>query len=251
MNLETIYKTLFYISNKDQKGHRLSPTELNTLFPLVDTMVMNKLLGIKSPVNSITSQVIHEINQSVTDKVKRFKVIKGFDNSVPLIANLGHAVLPTDYLYPSSISFINDYNEPIEIEALTDNEYVSRLNDALAKPDLDYPICNFQNNALYVMPKTITRIDFIYIRKPITAFFDYYISPTIGVVYLPFGVQHPLLAGEEYRDGTTTGTVTGISKELDFNEEMHPEYIMEVLKLMGINLRDTELFQAISEQQNS
>jgi len=249
MNLDLFYKTLFYISNKDQRGSRLSPLELNNLFPLVDTIIVNKLLGIKSPITSITSQVIYEINQSVTDKVKRFKVIMGHGQSVPMIAVNGLATLPTNYLYPSAISYFNDDDKVIEIEALNDSEFISRLGDELATPTLDYPVCNFQNDMIMLNPKTINRVDFIYIRRPVTAFFDYYISPTDGVVYMPVGTTHLLVSGEEYRDGTTTGTVTSQSVELDFNEEMHPEYLLEVLKLMGINLRDTELYQAITAQQ--
>ena len=41
--------------------------------------------------------------------------------------------------------------------------------------------------------------------------------------------------------------ILGVFKELDFNDEMHPEYLKEMLKLMGINLRDAELYQAINQ----
>lgn len=252
MKLDKIYEIVFYISNKDQKGSRLSPKDLNNLFHLVDINVMNRLLGIKSPITSITSQVIYEINQSVTEKIKRFKVIKGHGQSVPLIANNGFAVLPTDYLYPSSLSYTDETGMVIEIEALSDAEYISRQGDVLASPNADYPICNFQNSALFVKPNSISRIDFIYIRKPITAFFDYYISPTKGVIYVEEGQSYTLQTGEEAPNHPLVSvgqSFTSISKELDFKEEMHPEYIIEKLKLMGINLRDTELYQAITAQQ--
>lgn len=252
MKLDKIYEIVFYISNKDQKGSRLSPKDLNNLFHLVDITIMNKLLGIKSPITSITSQVIYEINQSVTEKIKRYKVIKGHGQTVPLIATNGFAVLPTDYLYPSSLSYTDETDMVIEIEALSDAEYISRQGDVLAMPNADYPICNFQNNALFIKPSTINRIDFIYIRKPITAFFDYYISPTKGVIYLEEGQSYTLQSGEEapYHPTVIAGqSFSSFSKELDFNDEIHPEYIGELLKLMGINLRDTELYQAITAQQ--
>ena len=41
MKLDKIYEIVFYISNKDQKGSRLSPKDLNNLFHLVDINVMN------------------------------------------------------------------------------------------------------------------------------------------------------------------------------------------------------------------
>ena len=246
MKLDVLYKTLFYISNKDQKGSRLSPEELNRLFELVDLNIMNNLLGIKSPIQSITSQVIHEINQSVTDKIKRFKVIKGYGQTVPLISTTGYFSLPSDYLYPSVISYEYE-GKTKEIEILNDTDFISRKSDVIASPSMRYPIGNFQNGLIWVLPTNISRVDFIYIRKPITAFFDYYISPTNGVVYLEPNTTYTLQSGEEYRTGQTTGTVTSQSKELDFNDEMHPEYLKEMLKLMGINLRDAELYQAINQ----
>lgn len=175
----------------------------------------------------------------------------GLGESVPMIAINGKATLPTNYLYPSSLSYVDENENVIEIEVLSDSEYISRLGDDLAKPSLDYPVSNFQNGMIFVNPKAITRIDFIYIRRPITAFFDYVISPTEGIKYLSEGQMYYLLAGEESRTGiTTAGTIIASqSKELDFNEEMHPEYMLEILKLMGINLRDVELYQAITQQQ--
>lgn len=251
MNLGEFVKNLFYIANKDQSGSRLTPEDLNGgLFELCDTKIMNELLGIKSPITQITSQVLVEINQAVTDKAKRFKVIMGSGVSVPLQVQNGIAQIPTDYLYPSSLSY-SDGSKIRTIEVLNDASFESRISNPLIFPRVKYPIANFQNAFIRVIPLFINRINFIYYRKPITAYFDYYISETIGIQYLLPNTTHTLLADEVAPNHPTVpplGTFTSLSVELDFNEDMHPNYLNKMLELVMTNLRDVEGYKITESQ---
>jgi hypothetical protein len=80
-----------------------------------------------------------------------------------------------------------------------------------------------------------------YIEEPAEPAYDYYYDADGNLVYLEEGASHTLLAGEEYRDGTSIGIVNSITVELPYREEDKLIIASMILSKIGINLKVGEI----------
>lgn len=84
-------------------------------------------------------------------------------------------------------------------------------------------------------------------------FFDYYIDSNYKVNYLYNGQVHTLGANEMYRDGTTAGSVTGVSHELKWRDHDKVNIITMILEKLGIAMQSPDITQyamALGQKQN-
>ena len=73
--------------------------------------------------------------------------------------------------------------------------------------------------------------------------FDYYISATDEVVYMAAGSTHAIISGETYSDGTTTGTKTSQTVELEYSVDFHSAFLNRLIGRLGLPQRDQFLMQ--------
>lgn len=253
MNNASILALIQYIANKEQTGNTVSPTEFTSILQVATLKHLKRKIGLPEEyrVGMPVPRQQFEATKKLTDDISQLKVWMGSPDLMPLqIDSDGIATIPTDFYYPSSLSYKHAENvdcEPVikkrVIEVLTDAQWDEILNHSIRPPSYKYPVCNFQNGFIRFAPTDLKFADFVYIRFPLIPVYDYYFDSNGAYVYLPQGSTHTLLAGEEGSQGQTTGTVVSLSQEVEFDDTNKIDIAGLILQMIGINLREGQLFQ--------
>lgn len=145
----------------------------------------------------------------------------------------------------------------ITIETMTPHEVLTYMGDAVMKPTVTYPVANIINEDLIVYPtgeSSLNSLTMLYLKEADEdPFFDYYIDANYNVQYLTTGQEYTLQAGEEYRDGTGSGPVTGISVELEWKDRDKINIVAMLLEKLAVSISAPDVAQyamAKSQQQN-
>lgn len=261
MNNDFLFKYLLFLSNKDVTGNSLSVNEFNMSLQVANIKHFKKKIGIPEEykVGMPISRQSFELSQVLTDDVLPFKVHLGSPNIpyLPVDTN-GYAALPQSFFYPSSLEYRYFPNNDCEgeyikrkIDVLTDGQWPDVEGSAIRKPTLMYPACNFQAGAIRFLPRNIQRVEFVYLRLPVTPVYDYYINTENEYVYLEPGVSHVLTIGEEGSLGQQSGiTVQSLSVELEWNETNKLDILNLMLSHFGLNVREgmIEQFAEMTKQ---
>jgi hypothetical protein len=112
----------------------------------------------------------------------------------------------------------------------------------------------YEQKRINVYPDTIPTVNINYLRYPKTPFLDYYVDANYVITYLDaytkyIYTSHLLAAGEEYRDGTTTGTVYSYTVDWEWDEDMLPQIVYMILIKAGINLENMNVTQVAAQLQ--
>ena len=235
MNNGQIYDFVTTILRKEKNGSALTPDRFTLM--LIESM-WEKL-------NDEYRK--YELSQIVTDSLNEIKTTASIILNVNGEYDLSGLVSPNEYWHPSALSYDDSGNIRL-IEIVTDLEFAERMSSSLLQPDSYYPIAKFYRNSsdtevIKVEPLTSTTLTFNYLRKPPEPFYDYYINANDELIYMEPGDSHLLGTGEEYRDGTTSGTVNSISEELPFPEGNRLDIAYMILQKFGIPVNDDISFQ--------
>jgi hypothetical protein len=207
MNLQELLNYVNFIINKNQSGNVVSPAEYTNLLQRASTEYQHKLLQ------------DYEINQRITNSIRRFKV----DSNVIQIIN-GQGTLPSDFLYTSGtvIKYKINKNPLIfkTIDLVTDAEYDTRITSSIEMPTMKNPIAKLVGSHIIVRPKTIKTIFLSYLRIAESPVYAYTLDSNDNIVY-----------------STTNST------ELDFEEHDKIKIAGIILSWMGLNLREGEMAQ--------
>jgi hypothetical protein len=223
-----IYDFVTTILRKEKNGSVLTPEKFN--------LMLEESMWEKS--NDEYRK--YELSQIITDTLVSFKTTTSI--AIDVNGEYDLSGLTDDYWHPSALTY-DDSGSTRIIEIVTDLEYAERLANTLLAPDNYYPIAKFYRNSggtdvIKVNPLVSVSATFDYLRKPTEPFYDYYINANDELVYMPPGTNHTLGAGEEYRDGTTSGTVNSISVELPFPEGDRLDVAYMILQKFGIPVRE-------------
>ena len=197
MNLGDIYLLCNTRLNKDQTGNSFNPTQFNAALKAIDLEYFKKKTGLPedyAPGQPISRQA-WDITQMITQQLSHLKVYMGNGSTQPLYINpMGRATLPVDFMYPSALMYkvvtVNDAQNPgydyNSVEIMTDAEYVERRQDACVPINKKYPVAFFASGVLQFYPTDLAWAQFIYLRKPTPAYFDFdYVNDEL--FYLPPG----------------------------------------------------------------
>lgn len=243
MTLKEIFDYIYYISNKEQIGNTFNIEKFNTVLKVVDLKFFKNRYGLpeKYQVGQPLPNIAYEVTQKITDDLSNLKVIMGDGVSNKLAINSdGYSILPLDYIHQSYILFTEN-DDSNQVIVCNDAEWANYVSSTLKKPTKENPICNFTGGKLRFRPKNLGYVDFAYLRLPVSAFYDYYISANLEHIYLPPNTSHVLGVGEEGSLGQTNTTVLSLSRELEWVPDLHLDVCNFILSLIGINLREAEL----------
>jgi hypothetical protein len=221
MDLSELLSFISFICNKEQSGNTMSPSQYNTLLPVANTMLFRE------------KYKYFETSQQFSDALLPFKVWMGKDGVAPLfIDSNGYANIPSDYCHYSSFSYkrVTSTNtgdascEPTidyrQIIVLSDQEYDYYKTCGLKRPNFKYPVCNFQNGMIRFLPVNLQQVDFVYLKNPAKPVYAY----TFNTV-------------TDYYDYDVANSV-----QLEWKEPEVLELANIILSMIGINLRESELF---------
>lgn len=249
MTLDNILQHAYNRLNKDQSGNVYGLDQLNNDLPFFFWTFLNKRYGI--PTNWQPGIRMPnfgwDVTQLMSDDLGMLKVVMGgngpSDPGALSIDSNGIAILPDDYFHYSSLSAF--FKQPgcdddlvTEINVCTDQEFdATRASYSANKYADREPYCNFQNGIIEFRPKNLGMARFVYLKKPPTPFYDYYVNTdTLEEIYFPPGETLTISAPYEYRTGAT-GTFTSQSVELIVPEYLWGDFANAIVDLMSENLR--------------
>ncbi len=234
INVDTVYKTVLSILNKEQRGY-MTPDEFNK----VATQVQLEIF--ESYFDDLNQQL--RVPQSNTEYADRQKNI---DNMISIFKTFGNCTFSTDHFaVPTNLHKIGTviYKDEIEVERVQ-KDYLLYINlSPLTKPTKSFPLYVYENSIvgtgganttnpkIYVWPKDITSdISVSYIRKPNNVIWG----------YTGFG-------GVPWTSGPYIySPVNSVQFEIDAAEQTN--VITKILLYAGVIIRDPEIVQVAAQK---
>ena len=232
------FKTFFYtVANKNGRG-TLTPAQFNSLVAQGVMAWYNKKVGARDANGMSLS--ITERNQLNLEDLNDIKEER------PLLSTLGEVLIPDGTTYdlngeiaPSYWTFSTlgykyfstdkDGNKSVTdrpIEIVKDNEWFTRTSSSIVAPDMKRPIARFVGTKLQVRPKVITNVNLTYYRYPNTPKWGY-----------------TLINARPVYDSVS-------SIDIEAGEDAFNEIAMITLGFLGINLREQDLVQYATLNEN-
>lgn len=227
MTLGSMFSLVEYITNKDFSGNVITPDRFNMLIKVVNIELFRNKYGIPEeyqPGRPIPNESA-DITLKNTDDLKAFKV--RLPNRT--VAN-GVMLYPADYAHRDTVVYnysktINGIATPLPrpVEILREAEFAAREGNYTKRPTTVNPIAVLRSDGIHIRPITISAVDFNYYRFPVDPVFNYV----------------------EFDGGITYNASTSV--EIEFPVDEHFTFVKQLLSLIGVNLRESEI-TAYAEQ---
>ena len=239
INVNTVYQTVLYILNKEQRG-LMTPSEFNSVGTQVQLEVFEKYFEdlnqqIRVPQTSTTYA---DRVENIDEKISIFKTFGNaiYDNfSTP---GQTYFTLPTTDAYGAVVSFYRlgevTYSNEVLLQKLQRNDFYTSEKSKLTKATTTFPTYLYENEKLFVRPTGITNnIQADYIRKPLNPIWGF----TVGT-----------LGQYQYNTTPFSATVTTGSRDFELHISEQTELILRILMYAGIVIRDPQIIQAAAQQ---
>jgi len=238
MELNEIYQLVNYISNKHKNGNAFTPNQFNLL------------IGILSP--DFFKKKVEESGYFNKDGLS--KPLSELYSSKFLRSLMINETVSTSGSLTYSYAFIlgaHDSDNNVEIDFVTEFEYHDRLADSVMVPSASVICAVERASEIVVYPDTISNINISYMRYPDTPFLDYYIDVSGYRQFLAASEIHTWATGEIDSSGTTRtlgeSDWNSFTTELEFEIDMHGDFMNEILSRVGIKLNEPQVTQAAEQ----
>ena len=160
LNIDSVYKTVLLILNKEQRGY-MTPDEFNKIGSQVQ--------------REIFETYFEDLNQQVRIQQTEYDYSNRVYNTDEKVAELKAYEAATydsntnKFSLPENLYRLNTvvYEGSLELQRLTRNEYYNVAKSKLTKPTESCPIYLYEDNKLLVFPQSIeSEIDVSYVKKP-------------------------------------------------------------------------------------
>jgi len=143
-----------------------------------------------------------------------------------------------------------------EFDIVTPQEWGERIGDSLTVPTAADPVLLVGPTTFKILPATITTVHVSYLKTAdYEPFFDYYIDANRNIqgMSTTYGAAYVLTASQVYRDGTTSGTVNSINRELEWGDHDKVNIFSMLLEKLGVSLSGeiAQYAMAKEQQQNT
>ncbi len=248
INVDTVYKTVLLILNKEQRGY-ITPDEFNKTATQVQLDIFEQYFDdLNQQLRVPQADYDYADRQmSIDEKISYFKmqgncVFSSSDNSwgLPVEASgssvfqvkYGTENLGVDQVYfyrLGTITYIPLTGYPVELQRLQRSDFYTIDKSPLTRPTEEYPCYLYEGNKLYVKPTTISAdstLEASMIRKPLN---------------INWGFQTNGPGGSYIWDPSTSQNF-----ELEQSEQVN--VILRILQYSGIVIRDPQIIQAASAE---
>lgn len=221
--LDTIYKTLLTILNKENQGY-ISPEEFNLLANNTQQEIFRSYFEDENLDKNKQNRGLTNRGYSNLPFNQRQRITP-FAATVDLPVTTGSVTLPTDLYFvedngiTSSTGIILDEVERSSIARLIRTEVV---------PTELYPVYESYGNTLKIYPTTISNINIRYIRKPLAPKWTYFI-----------------VANKELYDPSNASF-----QDFELHESEFSNIVLRMLTFFGINLREEAIVQVAEALSN-
>ena len=238
MTNEDLYKLTLTILRKESRGNIIKPDRFSELLKQCHHEYFNQQIE------------KFDISQTVHDSLKPFLVVDDtatFATGVEDISDL-------TYTYRNAIGCRVTSND-VPVDIVTPLEWNERMDDELTQPTASNPMMVVDTDALRIRPITVTEGYFSYIKEADNEpFFDYYIDAQRNIqgMSTTYDASYTLNANEVYRDGTSSGAVKSINRELEWEDYDKIRILSFLLEKIGVSLSgDIAQYSMAKEQQQN
>ena len=237
VNINTVYTTVLYILNKEQRGY-VTPAEFNSLA----TLVQDEIFESYFPDGNQVNRQNQNNTQNDTEFFNMFKDISyklyPFERTAPFTYNAGAAILGWEYTGTGTIfklgEIISTYNTTnpqydsiTELASQSDFSKITR--STLTAPTMQYPLCTTgtgPNNSVLIKVSP---------------------QPNVLNVNVLFTPTNPVWAFVTGGLGQYIYNVAGSTNfELDISEQTN--LIIGILKYCGIIINDPTIIQSAAAE---
>lgn len=219
ISVDTVYKTVLLILNKEQRGY-MTPDEFNKIATQV------QLETFENYFESLNQQLrVPDNDSEYADRIKnideKIAIFKEYEARTYDAG--GYFTLP-DNLYRLGTVI---YKDEIEAQLVQRNDLLYVNQSPLTKPTEQYPLYLYEDNKLYLKPNDIqTNISVSYVKKPLDVIWNFEIP-----------------SGQNYYQYVASGSQ---DFELDVSEQ--PEVIIKILLYAGVVVKDYNLVNLAAQQ---
>lgn len=225
VSVDTVYKTVLLILNKEQRGY-LTPDEFNKTATQVQLEIFNEYF------EDLNQQLRVPGNDSeYSDRIKNLEEkIAIFQSEAPCVYSSGvfNVVIPTSSPQPELYKLGTViYKDEKEVQYVQPNELLELNLSPLTKPSVYWPVYKYKDFKITVYPSTIqSDISCTYIRKPYNPVWNFTVSaPNYQYVY---------------------NSVTSTNFDLHPTEQTN--LIIRILLYSGVIIKDPQIVQAAAQQ---
>ena len=214
INVNTVYKTVLLILNKEQRGY-MTPEEFNKIGAQVQLEIFEKYF---EDLNQLTRSP-----QTDTDYADRIAYL---EEKLSPLTRYEAGISSQEGVVTNTVHRLNTvvYND-LELQRVSRGEYTNINKSPLTRPSLTQPVFIQENNLIYTYPISVSSNVFLsYIKKPNDPVWSFTSGNTLGV----------------YVYSSTAST----NFELHSSEQT--ELILRILAYAGIVLNNPQIVQAAS-----
>jgi hypothetical protein len=218
VNVDTVYKTVLLILNKEQRGY-MTPDEFNKIGSQVQLEIylkyfedLNQLLRVPQTDLDYADRV-----DLLDEKIAIFKR----NQSLSSPTSNGYT-LPTDLQELGSVIYNNT-----EMQRVQRNEFYNLYRSRLTKPSSSYPIYLYENSLVKVYPETIVSgVSVNYLKFPTPIIWGFTVNNNLGnYVYS-----------------------SSLSTNFELHQSEQVELIVRILEYAGIVIRDPQVIQIAAQK---
>jgi hypothetical protein len=219
VNVNTVYRTVLLIINKEQRGY-ITPDEFNRTAAQVQLEIFNEYF------EDLTQQLRISSNDSeYSNRIKNLQEkIAIFQTDGTCSYSAGSFSIPaaTDFYKLGTVI----YNDEKEIQYVQPNELLELNLSPITKPSTYWPVYTYKDFVINVYPKTITSgITCTYVRKPADPVWNFTLGLNQQYIYDP---------------------------QASIQFELHPieqtNLITRILLYSGIVIKDPQIIQIAAQQ---
>jgi len=226
-DISVVYNTLKDLANKDQQGF-ISPTEFNRFANIAQLNIFNGLFDELKDAKRLSRSGYNPMRDK--SRIKRIEEdLAYFSKKITQPKASGKFAKPDDLARIIGVttagSILLDQSTKKPIELCYDEEKIERiLVSNLSAPTAEFPVA-LVSEFLHVFPTTVNKIEIRYYKYPES-------TTTLGV-----------------RDSSTpTYSATGASRNFELPEHYTSDLVYEIGKMIGLNLRDTDIVNYTSQE---
>lgn len=239
-SVNQVYSTLKDLANKDQRGF-VTPTVFNNFAPVAQQNIFNRLFQELNVAKNLKLRGL-DVQRHLSKTKQIEEDLSVFSKTEVISQSEGSFPKPDDLSRLISLrtngKMLLGQTTSVNIDVIYDEEKLEYiLQSDLSKPNESTPIA-LLSDVIEVFPTTIKKVKVRYYKQPEG------IDPSTGnrTASLPkFGYDQSLPGGKE---------IYLASNSVDFELPDHfvPQLVLEIGKMIGVNLRD-EAVMAYSAQQ--
>ena len=231
-SVREVYNALNDLANKDERGF-VTPTEFNSFAPIAQMNIFNKLFDELTAAENMRRRNIDPARDK--SRIKQIKEDLGvFAKTETVTKSNGVFARPDDFARLINVKTGGDIllgvNNSVMADVIYDEEKLDRvLLSTLSAPSASRPVVLMSDN-FEVFPTSVSKIKVRYYKQPEG------LNPTTNArtVSLPkFGFD--TFNGKE-------SYVAAESVDFELPEHYTSELVFEIGKLVGVNLRDADVY---------